>query len=228
MTMITVAQGRTKDISGERFGRLIAERFVEKRPVGTTTKPFWSCKCDCGNTLIVSANSLASGNTRSCGCLAKENAGSQVRTHGMSRSTEYVSWCGMVRRCEKTTCEDYPGYGGRGITVCLRWRKSFADFLADMGLKPSRGLSIERLDVNGNYEPGNCIWATPTQQARNKRNSRIIEHNGTSLTLAEWAERLGLDSSVVESRIKRGWLVGDAVTTPRTRHWSRRQKHVAA
>jgi len=125
----------------------------------------------------------------------------------------------MLDRCSKPSQESYRLYGERGVTVCERWRESFENFLGDMGRKPSPSHSIDRIDVEANYEPSNCRWATPKQQGRNKRTNRIINHNGLSLTLVEWAERTGIKATTISMRLDHyGWNVSEALSTkPRRR-----------
>lgn len=140
-------------------------------------------------------------------------ARNQMRaTHGMSLTPIYSCWRGMLQRCENSKSKDFKRYGARGITVCQRW-KSFEAFLEDMGEKPD-GLTIERIDTNGNYEPSNCKWATPKQQARNRRDNVILQFNGQSKTVAEWADETGLERKTLEYRIRVGWDVAKALTTP--------------
>lgn len=124
----------------------------------------------------------------------------------------YYSWAGMVARCTNRKHKAYERYGGRGVAVCNRWL-TFANFLADMGEKP-RGMSIERKDNSRRYEPGNCVWASPTTQARNKRNNRVMTLNGVSKTLAEWAEQLGIHPATLSDRKQRGWSDEKALTAP--------------
>ena len=134
------------------------------------------------------------------------------KTHGLRNSTEFNIWCGMRQRCQNTKVPCYYRYGGRGISVCARWEK-FENFLADMGRRPS-GASLERIDNDGNYEPSNCRWATVTEQARNRRNSRVITHEGRTQTLVAWAEELGLSASTLQRRWTLGWDKKDILTTP--------------
>lgn len=198
------------DITGSRFGRLV----VASRAGSTPKHATWKCICDCGNETTLPSTALISGNTRSCGCLLNEArvvAGRANKTHGMSNTSTHKSWAGMKARCNNPNEPAYENYGGRGIRVCERW-VSFENFLADMGVAP-KGLTIDRKDVNGNYEPGNCRWATDTEQARNTRVNRIICAFGKSMTLADWGDETGLDVSTIETRIKRGWTIEKAMTT---------------
>lgn len=144
----------------------------------------------------------------------------QRKTHGQSMtrlrkaSPEYVAWAEMIKRCENPNCKSYERYGARGITVCSRWRKDFAAFLADMGPKPSPEHSLDRRDNSGNYDPENCRWATRKEQARNRRTSRLITFNGESKTLAEWGEIRGMNPLTLRIRIHAGWSLEDALMKP--------------
>lgn len=192
--------GRPLDIAGQRFGRLVALDEAERSGNG---KRLWSCKCDCGNTVAVSTESLRSGNTKSCGCIKKELLVARNRaaaTHDMTDSPEWNSWCSMKARCLNKNSKSYEDYGGRGIKVCDRWL-DFINFYNDMGERPS-GTSLDRIDVNGDYEPSNCRWATPTEQASNMRNNRLIEFDGQARTISGWSRETGIPLSTLRRRLK--------------------------
>jgi hypothetical protein len=199
------------DITGLKYGRLMVINAIRG---GHETK--WMCVCDCGNNAIVTGGRLRSGDTRSCGCLRKETTakkGHRNLKHGKSKDrtcSEYRIWTGMWRRCTNQNSGDWPGYGGRGITVCERWR-SFEVFFADMGCRPP-GTTLDRIDNNGNYEPGNCRWATKEEQNGNRRTSVILEYRGKRQSLSAWAREVGLHKSTISMRLRAGWSVEAALT----------------
>lgn len=192
-----------------RFGRLIAQEAATKN--GHTA---WLCLCDCGATHVVCTSHLRSGYSRSCGCLKAEivAAGANTR-HGMRHTKTYDSWCSLKGRCLNPNDSAFFKYGGRGIKVCVRWML-FENFLADMGACPD-GKTIDRINNDGNYEPGNCRWATPKEQANNTRRNHILTLNGESMTIAQWAERIGETSYFIKNRIKYGWPVERILTEPK-------------
>lgn len=157
-----------RDLTGHRFGRLVAL----ERIAGTKNRHSrWRCRCDCGAEAEVSISNLSRGQTRSCGCLYREETGNRFRTHGQSSSSTYGSWQMMWSRCTNPNFPGWRWYGGLGVLVCERWQ-NFVLFLADMGERPA-GLTIERVDANGNYEPSNCVWATRRTQRRNQRRKKL-------------------------------------------------------
>jgi hypothetical protein len=157
--------GNLKDLVGQRFGRLVVVALADPSAAGQVR---WHCKCDCGATTAVQTSNLRSGHVRSCGCLGAEAKKYIAKTHGMTETRTWRSWVAMRRRCRDKSYHQYHLYGGRGISVCERWVDSFEAFLADMGERPA-GRSLDRIDVNGNYEPSNCRWATAQEQTRNRR-----------------------------------------------------------
>lgn len=154
---------RPIDISGRRFGRLVALERVSNHPKSRRTR--WKCRCDCGSLVEVVTFNLTQGDTKSCGCLNTDN----LRKHGKSYTPEYSVWRGMKQRCLNPKASYYADYGGRGIKVCEKWANDFGEFYKDVGPRPSSQHSLDRIDVNGNYEPGNVRWATAREQARNTR-----------------------------------------------------------
>ena len=185
---------------GEVFGRLTVIRLVR-----TDWKRLWRCCCKCGNIVAAKSNDLRSGLIVSCGCRKRDHLIMMNTTHGETESPEYRTWDNMVSRCE---CENGPNfryYGGRGIRVCNRWRESFSNFLADMGRRPGEGYSLDRINNDGDYEPGNCRWATQKEQMRNQRNNRKITVDGVTKTLVEWSEESGLGWKTIEYRVRVGW-----------------------
>lgn len=207
--------------AGDRYGRLVV--IGELDPVFTpngTRNRVVECRCECGRVGEFRLPALRSGKTRSCGCFSREVAVERGRRqsarnvkHGKSGTAEYGIWVGMLNRCENPENPGYGNYGGRGIRVCQRWRESFLAFLEDMGPRPAAGLSIDRVDNDGDYEPGNCRWATSREQARNTRSNVLVEHDGETLCVAEWAERYGICPSLLHSRLKAGWCFEAAVST---------------
>lgn len=193
------------DITGKKFGRLEVLECLGARLVGETKKRkrvYYLCKCDCGN-LVEKRGEAVRGGTLSCGCYHNEVTASINYKHGLSKSGEHRIWSHMKNRCINANDKKYHDYGGRGIEVCDRWRDSFEDFLSDMGMRPSQKHSIDRIDVNGNYEPGNCRWATSKEQCINKRNTFYAEYNDEVLPLKTWCERLGLDYKQAHKKIIR-------------------------
>lgn len=187
---------------GSKFNRLtvIGDPVMARNTGCLSAVP---CLCECGAEVTVDKNKLRTGHTKSCGCLKIETAGLHRRTHQMEHSPTHVSWRGMLERCANPNHKGWPRYGGRGIEVCERWRDSFSDFLADMGERPD-GCSIDRIDNNKNYEPGNCRWATLHEQASNKSNNVYMEIDGVRRTISEWSRITGISVKNISRRLKRG------------------------
>ncbi len=199
-----------KDLSGQKFGRLtvLGRGHLQSR---------WRCECACGNQCIARNDALLSGRTKSCGCFRAEFLKNRVSRHGHKRggtSPTYRSWAMMKNRCLNKSSDAYSHYGGRGITVCDRWL-SFENFLADMGERPSLLYSLDRFpNNNGNYEPGNCRWATRSEQGRNTRNNVNLTIKAETRCVEEWSEISGINSNRIHQRIAMGWPAADAVFLP--------------
>jgi hypothetical protein len=196
----------TKDITGLTFGRLTALYRVTQRH----GEWVWRCRCVCGRLADVKGSLLRRGDTRSCGCLRDE----LQRKHGRHDTPEYEAWESLIQRCTNPKNPKYARYGARGITVCQRWRQDFATFLADMGPRPSPQHSIERRANDEGYSPANCYWATEREQRRNRCNNHHITFRGETLCITDWALRVGLLYQVIDKRLKHGWSVEEALTTP--------------
>lgn len=200
---------RAHDLVGLRFGRLIVAAREPNRP--GTSDAIWLCHCDCGKSNIVRASHLKSGDVGSCGCLVRERVSAAKTTHGMDRTKTYYAWSSIKQRCRNPLNAGYSAYGGRGVDVCDRWHDSFEAFLDDMGVAPI-GSSIDRIDNDRGYEPGNCHWATAQQQGSNKRNNVLITALGETHTLSEWVVITGIAKSTIHSRLSLGWSNDDAVS----------------
>lgn len=206
-------------LAGERFGRLT---YVGA-PFGWRDKKLHTFNCDCGKTILLSPISARSGNTRSCGCLRREEFGARARTHGDSGSTEHRSWKAMMGRCTRVNDTAYHCYGGRGIKVCSRWQAGYANFLSDMGRKPTREHTLDRLDPNGNYCPDNCRWATRKEQGQNRRDRTIDIGNGEE-SVGILCRRHGIRRRSVAQRIRNN---GEDLETAML-HFLRKQQHQKA
>jgi hypothetical protein len=204
---------------GTVFGRLTVVRPAQRRPGSQHRR--YECVCDCGTMRTIPATSLRTGRTKSCGCIARERIGSVSRTHGQTGTALYRIWNGMMGRCRNPKNKDYPRYGGRGIKVCERWC-SFENFFADMPPRPSPRHSIGRLDNSKGYEPGNVRWETPTEQQNNLRSNHRITRNGETLTVKQWADRLGINDQTIHERIKRGWPIEKVLSSRKFKRTSRR------
>lgn len=188
----------------------------------STNHPETICRfrCDCGVEKEARISSIAKGSTRSCGCLQREVASrlaKETTTHGRAAKGHsdrtYKSWTSMIERCTNQNAINWDLYGGRGIEISPRWRESFENFLEDMGERP-HGHSLDRKNNSLGYSKENCQWATPTQQGRNNRRNYMMTFNGETLCLAEWSERLKIDRHTIRMRIKYGWTVERALSTP--------------
>ena len=209
--MITV-----RDLVGQRFGRLVVLERAGSTPARDAT---WRCKCDCGSVMVVLAKSLRNGDTKSCGCLAIESVRARFTKHGMAKHPLKRVFGDMLRRCYDQAFEEYKNYGGRGISICDEWlgdRARFFDWALANGW--AKGLSIDRIDNNGNYEPSNCRFATPKQQANNRRTNTIIDIDGEKLfglRLKEFVDGFGIVSyRTFVHRVRHGVPPRIAASTP--------------
>jgi hypothetical protein len=200
---------KKNDLLGGKYGRLSVIGKAENS--GHFTR--WLCVCECGKTAVVKSDSLRRGLTRSCGCLKAEivAAGANSR-HGMRHTDTYGIWCGMKDRCLNPNAPAFDRYGGRGISICASWH-SFENFLADMGPRP-KGLSLDRIDNDGNYSPENCRWSSPTEQARNTRRNLLLTLDGETMPLVAWAAKVGLQYGLIKCRLRSGWSAERALQTP--------------
>ncbi len=206
-------QTKIKEMIGKKFGLF----FVLARGNNDKSgKPKWICVCDCGTFKAVGGTSLRVGHSTNCGCVRIQknmvHISTLTKTHGMRNTRTYSIWRGMLNRCNNPNATGYHLYGGRGIAVCELWSK-FENFYADMGEAP-RGLTIDRINSDENYEPGNCRWATMKEQENNRRNNVKITYCGETRSVGDWASILGVDRGPIYRRLARGWSVEDALDKP--------------
>lgn len=213
--------GKVIDLTGKRFGKLTVIKKHNQDKWGGWN---WLCRCDCGNETIVSGGHLRSLKTKSCGCSRKET---KNFTHKMTGSRLYKVWRAMKSRCYYEESEMFKHYGGRGITVCDEWKNSFISFY-DWSMKngydenAERGqCTIDRIDVNGNYEPNNCRWAAIKQQANNTRRNHFIKYNGKTQTVSQWANELGVEPDSIFNRLRKGFTEEEALTLKFNEHRKR-------
>lgn len=206
-----------KDLTGMRFGKLTVIGDPRRYQKGTQSRTYWHCACDCGEQSFVVASSLNRGLTKSCGCDMR----AVLVTHGLSQlcSKTYASWNGIIQRCTNPNTVHYESYGGSGVVVCERWNQ-YVNFIGDMGLRP-KGKTIDRYDPEWRigdppipYSSETCRWATNREQQNNRYNNVFIEYGGMRLTPAQWGRRTDISADAIAMRIKRGWAVEKALTTP--------------
>lgn len=210
---------QVKDITGQRFGRLVAVKFLDTIAQAKGRAARWVCRCDCGKDVVALGLSLRRGNTSSCGCLAQEATSVRNFKHGDAargkKAVEYTAWRNMLARCYDTKHDKFALYGGRGVTVCQRWRDSYRNFLADMGRRPEDCTSIDRRDGDGHYEPGNCRWANQTTQVRNSAKATPYETPDGIMPIIEAAERAAMPYGRLRSRNRYGWTAERALQEPK-------------
>ncbi len=208
--------GRCVLCGGQQQENLVGQTFNCLTIIAMLPKGRCRCQCSCGNVTetITARVKRGDGGTKSCGHLTKRGG----TTHGLSKMPGFRSWQLMKQRCYNQNDEHYPNYGGRGITVCERWCESFPNFLADMGCRPSPRHTIDRFpDNDGNYEPGNCRWATAKEQGRNRRDNTLITLGGQTQPLIVWAETDNIPSRTILWRLNHGWSIENALRTPARR-----------
>lgn len=211
--------GKFIDLTGRIYGRLKVVSFAGI----TDKKTLWLCLCECGKYKKILQYSIMHGITKSCGCISIEKGRARGTHRETNKTKEYKTWAEMKFRCLNKTSTSYHHYGGRGITVCVRWIESYENFLADMGRAPTKDHSIDRINVNGNYEPSNCKWSTDCEQANNRRNSRLITLYGSTKTLAQWCHKLGVNYNTMSTRIYRGWKHSEAIEKSTDKKLSKEQ-----
>lgn len=206
------------DMAGQRYGRVLVLEFSHRDKKLRQTK--WKCLCDCGKVVILNGKTLRSGKSKSCGCyrsdLKRELAyklGKRNITHGCTKTSEYLVWINMHNRCYKEKDCSYKYYGAKGVIVCDRW-KEFTNFLEDMGNKPDSNYTLDRINPYGNYTPDNCRWVTKKDQQRNRREHKLLTHNGKTQCISIWAEEVGLTTNCLWRRIDNGWSVEKALSKP--------------
>ncbi len=199
------------DLTGQRYGSLVVLFRVEN---DRFKRARWLCRCDCGKEIIVGSNNLRTGQVASCGCARASTLRKKLTTHGMTGCALYEIWKGIRQRCTNPHSSSFKNYGARGISICSEWNnfENFYNWGMSNGYK--EGLSIDRIDVNGDYEPENCRWANKIQQANNTRRTTFIEYNGETHATAEWARKLGLSRKAFDYRLAT-MSIDDAMTRPR-------------
>ena len=193
---------------GTSFGRLTVISIAGR---SSNNQLKYKCQCLCGQTTIVRKSNLTDGHTKSCGCYRRELGHIKNLSHGGVGSDAYGIWESIKKRCCNPKSKNWENYGGRGITICDRWKDDYGLFLKDMGERPFKGAQIDRIDNNKGYEPENCRWTTSKNNNRNRRNNTMIEFKGQSRCLAEWAEIMGLKQGTLLNRIRKGWAMEDAM-----------------
>ncbi len=200
---------------GDKFGDItfIQEDFHEKEVTGFQAVRKAVVECFCGRKFITRITGLENGKVTSCGCRRRDGLIRRVTRHNMSKSSEYKAWESMKARCLYEKSKFYYKYGGRGITICDKWM-DFKNFYRDMGNKPDEKYSLERIDVNGNYEPSNCRWATRREQDRNKTNTVYINYNGEKWVLMDLAKKFNIHQQTLKQRVISGMTAEEAISKP--------------
>lgn len=193
------------NLIGERYGRLVVIGEADRRraPCGVTERRF-VCRCDCGNIKTIAAQTLRSGSAKSCGCLRREMVEEKNTTHGKSKSKLYRVWSSMKDRCLRNGARQFKDYGGRGISICDEWKNSFESFEKWATANGyAEGLTIERIDNNGNYSPGNCKWIPRSEQSKNRRMNHYLTFNNSTRTIQDWANEIGINRCTLREYCKK-------------------------
>lgn len=200
---------KQKEVIGKTFNFLtVVGRVVDKTGKGR----IWKCSCCCGKIIFLTSQKIFNGGNKSCGCKKKELTSKANKTHGLKGRPEYNIWCGMKRRCLSKTCQQYGRYGAIGIKVCERWL-SFENFISDMGFRPSLKHSLDRYpNKNGNYEPGNCRWATPSEQCNNRKNNLFLTYKNQTKSMSQWAHEYKIHSCSIQQRLAKGMTISQILS----------------
>lgn len=201
-----------KNYTGQVFGRLTVLEFVERK----NNISYWKCKCSCGNEIVIPIKYLVCGDTKSCGCIRKEKVSKLAKSKSYKKNkTLYSRWSNMKQRCYNKNCMAYKHYGARGIVVCDEWKnnyKNFEKWALNNGYK--KNLTIDRINVNGNYEPNNCRWATIKEQNNNMTTNHYVVYDDEKLTLKQFSEKYNIDYYIIKNRIKSKWDIEKIIKTP--------------
>lgn len=203
---------KIKDLTGIRFGKLLVLRDSGERT--KAGKARFICLCDCGVEKSIIGGNLNNGLVNSCGCEKDKKTSERFKKHGFSKHPMFNRYLGMISRCYDKEASEYHNYGARGIKVCDRWRLSVSDFINDIGAQPTESHTMDRIDNDGDYCPSNIRWATKKEQSINRRVTRMFTFNGIQMCAADWARSLGMTKVAVLNRIRSGWPLELALTTP--------------
>lgn len=201
--------GKFCNLAGQKFGKLTIIKRAKNRGHNT----YWLCQCDCGNFKEAEASNLKTGTTNSCGCDKRKKQVLASTKHNQSKTRIYRIWSGLKQRCNNKKSKTYKYYGGRGIKVCEKWQKNFEIF-RDWAIQNGyqEGLTIDRIDPNGNYEPANCRWISNFEQQHNKRNNKFLTYNNQTYCISEWAKIIGINAQTLFKRFERGFSIERALT----------------